>query len=150
MSQVYAIYWSDPKAMNQNGKKFRIQIHIPPKTKLSEIKKALDGWSMYGESISPKEKILICSRLFEDDSDFNRWKKSFPFTIGKTHPGEKPKKGTGRKCGICDEYGHNARTCQQNPANEGKPLAPKKDRDKQYKCGVCGELGHNARTCPKR
>jgi hypothetical protein len=47
----------------------------------------------------------------------------------------KPQKGS-KRCGICGDLGHNARTCFLK--------LPEK---KKKQCGICGDLGHNARTC---
>lgn len=56
----------------------------------------------------------------------------------------------GRKCGLCGERGHNARTCPNahKVKEEKKETRPEGTRGKR-KCGNCGEYGHNTRTCNK-
>lgn len=48
-----------------------------------------------------------------------------------------------RKCGICGEPGHNARTCSKKKAKTEEP------KGSGRACGNCGEYGHNRRTCPQ-
>lgn len=62
-----------------------------------------------------------------------------------------------RKCGLCGQLGHNARTCVLGAAKRkhaalatactGRPK-PKRTRA-PYKCGKCGLKGHNSATCGK-
>ena len=72
-----------------------------------------------------------------------------------------------RKCGYCNEEGHNARTCPKKAADKeaanvttdtsepvAVPVVPETSSTSSTKktrmCGFCKEHGHNKKTCPKR
>ena len=48
-----------------------------------------------------------------------------------------------RKCGVCGQLGHNARTCSYSVDLAPRPRPVPVPR----KCGTCGMLGHKYRTC---
>lgn len=45
-----------------------------------------------------------------------------------------------RKCGVCGQLGHNARTCSYGVPQPRPVPVPRR-------CGSCGMFGHNSRTC---
>ncbi|KAK1384831.1 hypothetical protein POM88_022566 [Heracleum sosnowskyi] len=59
---------------------------------------------------------------------------------------------TSLKCGWCNEWGHNTRTCNSKRVDQEKKLKedgvqPDEGTSKERTCTKCKQVGHNKRTC---
>ncbi|XP_063948945.1 uncharacterized protein LOC108221907 [Daucus carota subsp. sativus] len=92
----------------------------------------------------------------------NRSKKNdFTVEARASDPTMLKRKGTSLRCGICQQYGHNSRTCKkkQKADNQDKEMEEVLgfvgeeevgglDNSKRTpRCNYCKEVGHNTKTC---
>lgn len=151
--------WKITREKNAPECIYRLQVTgIKGAREENRVIKAMDGWNDAGDGYNSRtgETSLFFRKDFGDVSNFIKWGKGFQdfpleeldkngdvkkyVKIGPRNGSQSASGGFGRKCGLCQGYGHNARTC-------GTQKATKPSAKATRRCSNCNQQGHNSRTC---